>query len=364
MTRLSAISGEEHVTDLLPAYINGTLDVTMAKRIRSHLEHCPACRVERDAWASVASATRAWAASAEEPVPGSTVIEAVWAAIEQAGRLSSVKPLDSTTLRSVESSTVGTEQERRGGSMETTATSLSNTLMVSFNRPREDQDRLGRSSAWWSGSKLATVAVLLLAFAAGYVAYLLAPDSSIEQPSLPSAAQEAANATPVVPDSSECRIEPRTAADIEGRLGVPAAGTPVVLAQPPYDLPEGEPADAGTTEAITATWREFWACVAAQDPQRAAALFSDAGLGRIGDPPLAGFLGLPSAPRDYPYQVHSYPYHLIKARVLEDRRVAATFDPNPPLDPAVVGNYAVQYGVIFIEVDGRWLIDELGRANG
>jgi hypothetical protein len=253
----------------------------------------------------------------------------------------------------------------------------------------DHRGRNSRARVWRAGAEFMATAVLLLVLTTGYLAYRAALSSRDGGPPLPAAVQGQAVATPVVPDPSECRVEPRPAAEYVTLLGTPGPGTPYPLAQPyepppwepagaeatateppehqqlTYGLPPGEPAGAGAIAAITATWRELWACIAADDPERAAALFSDAGLGRIGAPRLAGFLGLPSAPRDYPYQVHPYPYHLVEARALPDGRLAAIFDPNPPLDPSLTGvNYAVSFGVFFVNIDGRWLIDELGVSIG
>ena len=44
MTRTPDISTGDHIGDLLPALINGTLDAEAAMRVRGHLDRCAACR--------------------------------------------------------------------------------------------------------------------------------------------------------------------------------------------------------------------------------------------------------------------------------------------------------------------------------
>ncbi len=43
----------EHVADLLPAYINDTLDRAEVGRVRQHLAACEACAAELRAWSAV-----------------------------------------------------------------------------------------------------------------------------------------------------------------------------------------------------------------------------------------------------------------------------------------------------------------------
>src|SRR5258708_32714776 len=69
----------EHVADLLPAYINGTLDHTEVGRVRRHLAACETCAAERRAWSAVGDA----APLAFEPaaLPSLALLSRVWAQI-------------------------------------------------------------------------------------------------------------------------------------------------------------------------------------------------------------------------------------------------------------------------------------------
>jgi Putative zinc-finger len=70
----------QHISDLLPAYINGRLDTTSAERVRSHLERCEQCRHELAAWDAVKGAAQF--ANASMPLPSPTLMSQVWAKID------------------------------------------------------------------------------------------------------------------------------------------------------------------------------------------------------------------------------------------------------------------------------------------
>lgn len=96
------------------------------------------------------------------------------------------------------------------------------------------------------------------------------------------AAQEA---TPppdfITPDPTECTVEPRSTESIAALANTPEPSTPAVyppsiaLATPGLQVPEGEPADEATVEAVTRTLREVAACVNAGDLRRVIALNTD-----------------------------------------------------------------------------------------
>ena len=70
----------EHVADLLPAYINDTLDRAEVGRVRQHLAACEACAAELRAWSAVGDA----APLAFEPdaLPSLALLDRVWAEID------------------------------------------------------------------------------------------------------------------------------------------------------------------------------------------------------------------------------------------------------------------------------------------
>jgi len=71
---------QDHVTDLLPAYINGTLDGPISERVRAHLLDCEVCQSELSSWEAVRAAAQL--AAAVTPLPSANVLNAVWEKID------------------------------------------------------------------------------------------------------------------------------------------------------------------------------------------------------------------------------------------------------------------------------------------
>ncbi len=78
MPRMS--QNNQHISDVLPAYLNGRLDAAGAERVRAHLETCADCRHELSAWEAVSGAARL--ASVSLPAPSPMLMNAVWAKID------------------------------------------------------------------------------------------------------------------------------------------------------------------------------------------------------------------------------------------------------------------------------------------
>jgi hypothetical protein len=75
------LPNSRHVGDLLPAFLNGTLDRFSAERVRVHLATCAACQTERDAWDTIRRATQASVAATPRPAPD--VLQRVWSEIQR-----------------------------------------------------------------------------------------------------------------------------------------------------------------------------------------------------------------------------------------------------------------------------------------
>ena len=161
------------------------------------------------------------------------------------------------------------------------------------------------------------------------------------------------------PDPADCTVEPRSADELLALIR-DAAATPVADASPvasptPAVPPTGEPADDQTVADINDAWREFIACVNANDFPRIFALISDDKLrrdfvidlatGATEDDLLGFFTATPVALEP----AVSAPFiPLQDLRVLDDGRVAA-------VGPGETGQGEV---LIFVEEGDRWLVDD------
>lgn len=179
------------------------------------------------------------------------------------------------------------------------------------------------------------------------------------------AAQEA---TPIgdVPSAEECRVGPRPAAALAGTpqptiddaLRAAIDATPLAAA----DLPSGEPADAATVAGIRATLRELLACIHAGDRERLLSLFSDdfpsTGLYTLGIYDVYVFGGDTMTPVPEDGRMPVPPVR--EVRLLDGGGVGAIVG---DAEAATIGPPALF--ILFVEADGRWLIDEVvGVALG
>ena len=172
----------------------------------------------------------------------------------------------------------------------------------------------------------------------------------------------AQDATPVgnVPGPEECRVAPRPAAMLAGTPSIELVelearldATPV----PADTLPTGEPADRATVDGIDATVRELVACVHAADRDRLLSLFSDdfraIQLIEFG---LLEVYALEEVPIGTPVaEEERMPVPPVgDVRMLDDGRVGAIVG-----DPEDEAAEEPLLFVVFVEAEGRWLIDEV-----
>jgi hypothetical protein len=159
------------------------------------------------------------------------------------------------------------------------------------------------------------------------------------------------------PTAKDCTVAPRSEHELRA-LFREAAAAPVpnsLIASPaPATPPAGVPADEQTVAAITATWRQYLACLTAGDQPRMFALLSDdmvrrqfvvdIAFGVTEDALFAYFAATPVAlPSEQP--VSFGPFEDV--RVLSDGRVAV-------VGPGDQGRGDVR---IFIKEGDGWLLD-------
>ena len=160
-------------------------------------------------------------------------------------------------------------------------------------------------------------------------------------------------ASPIAADA--CTVAPRTADELIAIWSAPAATPP-----PGSDdatvtpAPTGEPADAATVAAITATARELIACNNAGDFGRVFAFYTDEFIRRAfgGDPTakeqVPALLATPAAP--LPPEARTTLLAVRDVRVLADGRVGAIMEDVDPRQKVTVF-------LIFAQVGDRWLVD-------
>lgn len=158
-----------------------------------------------------------------------------------------------------------------------------------------------------------------------------------------------------------CTIEPRPTSFFEQSVGTPTstAATPGAETPEAFQMPEGEPADQETINAVFNTLQQLAGCLNAGEFLRYAALFTDdywrgefAQFGPITEEDLA-FLG--ATPQALPEQVQAAMLGIVDVRMLEDGRVAGLFD---VYDPFAEPPGPARFYWEFVQQDGVWLIDE------
>jgi hypothetical protein len=202
---------------------------------------------------------------------------------------------------------------------------------------------------------VAVVAVMLLAVTA------LFPITAVS-------AQEASPAAGLgAPDPSECTVEPRPMSFFEQYIGTPTDAQEAAMAammeatpDPGFRMPEGEPADEATVDAVLETVWQLGACINAGDFWgRYAALFTEDYFRRefesFGPIPEEERAFMAATPEPLPAESRVALLAVVDVRILPDGRVAGLFDVQDPFaEPPGPSRFYWE----FVEEDGRWLIDE------
>lgn len=210
---------------------------------------------------------------------------------------------------------------------------------------------------------LAAVAALCIASAVAFGAYRLMPPGGSESDEIPApvvamqSSPESAGA-----DESGCTVTARTE-EQDALRGTPTtdaileattiASSPLqvgvgVPAMPEENLPEGEEASAELKSDVGSIILELVACRNAGDWERMDALYSDDSFRRAFGPEGRQESGTPQPePPPAPITVPA----VLDMRVLPDGRVGTLLSHD-------LSGYGLRHFLIFVNVDGRWLVDE------
>jgi hypothetical protein len=180
--------------------------------------------------------------------------------------------------------------------------------------------------------------------------------------------QEASSAAGFgAPDPAECTVEPGPMACFEQFIGTPSAEQQAAMAameeatpDPAFQMPEGEPADDATVDAVLETLWQLGACINAGDFWgRYAALFTEdcfrREFERFGPIPKEELASMAASPVPLPAEFQVSLLAIVDVRMLPDGRVAGLFDVQDPFaEPPGPSRFYWE----FVQEDGRWLIDE------
>jgi hypothetical protein len=155
--------------------------------------------------------------------------------------------------------------------------------------------------------------------------------------------------------AADCTVAPRAADELRALFReVAATPVPNELATTLAAMPAGAPADEATASAVSDVWREVVACLSAGDQPRLFALYSDDMVLRqlqidiafgVTEDALISFLEATPVPISDAEGLAVDP--LTDVQILSDGRVAA----------AKPGDAGRTEALIFIQQDGRWLLD-------
>lgn len=169
----------------------------------------------------------------------------------------------------------------------------------------------------------------------------------------------AQNATPVFPDPSECVVEPRTVDNIVDMTLNDDYEPDVDIAA--GNLPTGDPAPASAVEDINAMLRQFIACANNNDIPRMLALMTDNGAqffldfeSTITEEQLRAMAAAPVSPVADDEREAFVPMTALV--VLDDGRIGGVSAESSDEGDSVY--------LIFANVDGNWLIDQITAIAG
>jgi hypothetical protein len=339
-----------HVSDLLPAYHNGTLDADDRMRVRAHLDECATCRTESNEWAAIATASGAiWNGQAASRESG--------ARSKSEGLslpLSNSRPISIVTTILPQDQAVATAKSRQ------IATS---------------QHRFRRAYA------PAALLVVILAVLAASFGLQPPREHTDNRPSIPAVRlaigpSPEAGASPVAVASSPDDDEPAgirgvecsaqagdlDRIDLTGPTSYTSAITPPnadnadgpATSMPAEDIPTGTPASATEIALVTETVEQFIACSNASEAERASSLFTNDYWRRRHDVKARV---MPDRPRSYVSLAGQPQFGPLKMPSIENVIVLPDGRIGAELQPSVSSGLSYEY-FIFANEDGTWRIDE------
>ena len=168
-----------------------------------------------------------------------------------------------------------------------------------------------------------------------------------------------AQGLPATPDPAECMVTPRSLEELRGLAAISATPPAATIAARATAPLVGRPADPATVAAVSATVREYYACVNAGDVLALLALHSDDLVQRqfAELPPnllrtTLDFLATPTPM--VPPQIRIALVGVREVQILADGRVGAVVEVTLP--PAFGGGRRQDYG-LFVDEGGRYRID-------
>lgn len=220
----------------------------------------------------------------------------------------------------------------------------------------------------WMRSPVLSVAVMLTVIAiVGLAVVIGGRDKGGDHAGMVTVASPAASVTTA--DLVACTVEPRQLTDVTQLVrwvveGIPKDAefiTPTATANAVPSgpaLPTGAPASAEMTAEVNRVFLMYTACKSDGDYLRAYALFTDDGIARMlapaGVPDILAISHLsqtPASSKGMVVRIHSY---FTRVEVLPDGRVVG-YQPESSNPEGYV---------IFKQIDGRWLIDEVFESHG
>ncbi len=343
MSKLSGKSKIEHVDDLLPAFVNGTLNHETQVSVHRHLGSCEKCRIELAEWEAIASATRTFTSELRSPVT--------------LKRESVLSPSGTSVGRSdSERDDLHAETARRPVSNRTLRTSAEdNSMQGSVLHPYEETRLVDVSRRI-----IAVAATIAFMIGLGGFALLRGPDRADDTVRLPAAMQASQEPSPSAVCDQEGgdlsrlaltgRMEHESVvmlpaqSSTEGRPGVDAGVLPT----------DGDPVNEELRTDIVQSVEGLVACMNADDPEGTIAWTTDDYWRRSND---IGIAVNPDKPRSFvplvgPASGDTPTPEIENVVVFADGRVGAVIRPgfNAP-------EYTYDY-YVFIEQEGRWLVDE------